>query len=152
MMLNNPMESIDVAEFRRRIQDSGLRLTQPRLRILDALTAMGRPVGAYDLHAEMTAAGQKVNIVSIYRTLSAFQELGIIHYIPSQQGYLVCTSDCKDDLQTEHLVCEQCGDVSELPIPECATKDLRQQADSQGFRPNKIRVELGGVCGKCQGA
>lgn len=152
MNLETSMLTVDIAEFRKRIQDSGLRLTKPRIRILDALASLRRPVGAYELHDAMTSLGEKVNIVSIYRTLSAFQELGIVHYVPSQQGYMVCTSDCKDDLQTEHLVCDQCGDVSELPIPECATNDLREQAGAKGFTPTKIRVEVGGICGNCQRA
>ncbi|MFM9872568.1 MAG: Fur family transcriptional regulator [Fimbriimonadaceae bacterium] len=137
-------------EFIDRIKESGLRLTQPRIKILEAMKANDRPIGVYQLHDQMKATKLKVNIVSIYRTLAAFQELGIVHYIPSQQGYLLCEAECKNDQQTEHLVCDQCGNVNELPIPDCATNDLKEQADSRGFKTTKIRVEVSGICLQCQ--
>jgi Fur family transcriptional regulator, zinc uptake regulator len=137
-------------DFTERIKESGLRLTQPRIKILEALGAVDRPIGVYQLHDKMTESKVNVNIVSIYRTLAAFQELGIVHYIPSQQGYLLCEAECKNDQQTEHLVCDQCGNVNELPIPSCATNDLKEQADSRGFRTTKIRVEVSGICLECQ--
>lgn len=137
-------------QFTNRIKESGLRLTQPRTKILEALAQVERPIGVYQLHDQMKEAKVKVNIVSIYRTLAAFQELGIVHYIPSQQGYMLCEAECCDDQQTEHLVCDQCGNVNELPIPQCATNDLKEQADARGFRTTKIRVEVSGICLNCQ--
>jgi Fe2+ or Zn2+ uptake regulation protein len=136
-------------DFIDRIKASGLRLTQPRIDIINALKLIDRPIGVYQLHEKMTSSGSKVNVVSIYRTLAAFQELGIVHYIPSQQGFMLCTATCKDDQQTEHLVCDECGSVTELPMPMCATNDLQEQADARGFHTRRIRVEVAGTCQDC---
>ncbi len=137
-------------DLTQRLQDHGLRLTKPRSLILKALLATEKPISAYRLQEDMTAKGMKVHIVSVYRTLAALQELGIIHYIPSQQGYMICTESCESDRQTEHLVCDSCGLVTEIPMPTCATNDLLEQATSHGFRMNKIRVEVEGTCRHCQ--
>lgn len=143
------MSTID-PEFEKKLQASGLRLTKPRLKILEALSQHNRPVGAYQLRDLITSQGNDVNIVSIYRNIAAFQELGIVHYIPSQNGYLLCSANCHDDLQTEHLVCNSCGDVTEIPLPDCATNDLREQANLKGFALSRIRVEVEGTCASCQ--
>jgi len=137
-------------ELTNRLQNHGLRLTKPRSLILEALISTEKPISAYRLQDEMTANGMKVHIVSVYRTLAVLQELGIIHYIPSQQGYLLCTESCESDRQTEHLVCDTCGLVTEIPMPSCATNDLLEQAQSHGFRMSKIRVEVEGTCNNCQ--
>lgn len=141
---------MEISALEARLKQHGLRVTQPRVQILAALDKCDRPVNAYRLRDAMANDGRPMNIVSIYRALAVFQEIGLIHYIPSQQGYQLCTESCQNDQETEHLVCGSCGEVTEMPLPECAADDLRDQAVRQGFELKRVRVEIEGRCAKCR--
>jgi len=139
-----------VALGRTQLKEAGMRITGPRIQILEALAATNRPLNAYALHAQIKAAGGAVDVVSVYRTLSVLSELGLVHFIPSADGFLPCTGVCEHDNQTEHLVCDDCGSVTEISIPACTTKDLEEQLQESGFQAREVRIEVLGTCNKCQ--
>jgi Fur family ferric uptake transcriptional regulator len=59
-----------------RLKASGLRITQPRVSILQVLLRHDSPVSIETLHSELARA--RCDLVTVYRCLAVFEELGIV--------------------------------------------------------------------------
>ena len=58
------------------IRKAGLRVTKPRLALLDALAAAGGPVSIEQLHAAVGA--ETCDLVTVYRCMGAFERSGVV--------------------------------------------------------------------------
>jgi Fur family zinc uptake transcriptional regulator len=133
-----------------RLKTLGLRITQPRRMVVRVLALTRKPLGAYQIREEVGALGGKIDVVSVYRILAALVEAGLAHRIGSVDGYLACSSSHSGDHQTEHLICEKCGCVEEIPIPQSALSEIGVSGSRQGFLSHATRVEVLGVCSHCR--
>lgn len=133
-----------------RLRALGLRVTAPRRMVLRALATSRRPLGAYQIRDRVRAAGGKVDVVSVYRILSALVEAGLAHHIGSVDGYLACTGQHSGAHGTQHLICRKCGCVEELAIPSSAMAEIGVAASRMGFLSDQTRVEVLGVCEHCR--
>ena len=62
-----------------RLKAAGLRITQPRIAILEALIRHSLPASLEQLHADLAAASaSSCDLVTVYRCLAAFEELGLV--------------------------------------------------------------------------
>lgn len=59
-----------------KIHSAGGRVTQPRLAMLRALAAQGRPVTIEQIHRDVGV--ERCDLVTIYRSMAAFEELGVV--------------------------------------------------------------------------
>ena len=59
-----------------RLKTAGLRITQPRIAILEALIKRSLPATIEQIHAELASAS--CDLVTVYRCLAAFEELGLV--------------------------------------------------------------------------
>ena len=139
-----------VDQAQQNLLEAGLRLTSPRRRVIAALARSTKPVNAYAIHRQIVAEGGSVDVVSVYRTLQILLELGLVHFVPASDGFLPCHLGCDHGTGTEHLVCESCGSVEEVPIPDCAVSDLTAQLRSHGFESRRMTVQVEGTCQNCQ--
>ncbi len=71
---SNPQSPIDVACSR--LKAAGLRITQPRIAILNALIKRSLPASIEQIHNDL--AGSACDLVTVYRCLAAFEELGLV--------------------------------------------------------------------------
>ena len=67
-----------------RLQASGLRITQPRVSILQVLLKHDSPVSIETLHSKLARA--RCDLVTVYRCLAVFEELGIVGRALSHSG------------------------------------------------------------------
>ena len=58
------------------IRKAGLRVTKPRLALLDALAAAGGPVSIEQLHVAVGA--ETCDLVTVYRCMGAFERSGVV--------------------------------------------------------------------------
>ena len=58
-----------------KLKAAGLRITQPRLAILAALSKCSQPISIEQLHADVGATN--CDLVTVYRCVSAFEEIGV---------------------------------------------------------------------------
>ncbi|HRG56565.1 MAG TPA: transcriptional repressor, partial [Lacunisphaera sp.] len=63
-------------EARERIRLGGLRITKPRLAIIDALLRRHGPSSIEHIHQGMGA--RRCDMVTVYRCLAAFEQLGMV--------------------------------------------------------------------------
>ncbi|HSC54323.1 MAG TPA: transcriptional repressor [Phnomibacter sp.] len=126
--------SLSVTDSRRSILDLFLQQNASALRHSD----IEHHLGAMDR-------------VTIYRTLQAFCEKGIIHSIPGSDGaarYALCKGGCEHGHHHDdhvHFVCTQCGStqcLDDVHVPFVRMPD--------GFEANKSEMVVSGTCKGCR--
>lgn len=60
-----------------RLKSRGVKPTAPRVALLDALTAAGRPLTIDQLYAQ--AANLTCDVVTVYRAINAFERAGVVY-------------------------------------------------------------------------
>lgn len=101
--------SIDVACSR--LKAAGLRITQPRVAILEALIKRAQPASIEQIHGDL--ANSACDLVTVYRCLAAFQEVGLVRLCYFHNG----TSLYQINLENEspyHVVSKETNEVEEL--------------------------------------
>ncbi len=95
-------------------------------------------------------AGEKFDRVTIYRTLQAFVEKGIIHTIPTADNsilYALCKDDCEEGHHHDHhvhFVCKQCHHT--YCLDNVVTPDIKLPS---GYSAKQIEVVVEGICRQC---
>jgi Fur family ferric uptake transcriptional regulator len=89
--------------------------------------------------------------VTIYRTLSTFEECGIVHKVPNDNGithYALCHSNCSHEKHSDshvHFYCQLCSKtfcLHEIRSPELTLP--------KGYQVKDFRYLFLGICPNCQ--
>jgi Fur family transcriptional regulator, ferric uptake regulator len=99
-----------------RLKSAGLRITQPRISILNALIQRSEPATIEQIHLDLK--GHACDLVTVYRCLAAFEELGLVRRCFFHNG----TSLYQIQLTNEpvyHVVSKE-GAILETVSPELA--------------------------------
>ncbi|MFZ5608847.1 MAG: Fur family transcriptional regulator [Pseudomonadota bacterium] len=124
-------------------------LTAQREAVLRLLLKAGRPLGAYELMAQLAAkTGKQVAPPTVYRALEFLQGLGLVSRIESSNEFLPCAHpgephDCM------FLVCACCGIAREIAADGLAAA-IDKTARATGFTPERRVVEIRGRCAECR--
>jgi Fur family ferric uptake transcriptional regulator len=95
----------------------GLKVTQPRKRILELLEEAGnKHVTADDIYRVLMSAGEDVGLATVYRVLNQFEAAGLVvkHNFEGGQAYYELDSGDHHD----HMVCVETGKVIEFSNAE----------------------------------
>jgi Fur family transcriptional regulator, zinc uptake regulator len=131
-------------------RERGEKLTPIRRKVLELLLASGRATKAYSLLDEMRQIHPGSAPPTVYRALDFLLSAGLVHRIESINAFAVC----HDLTQCQHgilIVCQQCGNVTELHEPRLR-QALVAQIEAAGYRLAGDGIELKGVCAQCQGS
>jgi Fur family transcriptional regulator, ferric uptake regulator len=130
-----------------RLRAAGLSPTPRRRQVLQALDHRRRPAGAHELYLELAGQGHQVGMSTIYRTLGALAEAGLLHVFVTggETRYRACAPG-----RHCHLVCRRCGAVAEHLADIGGW--LEQIRAETGFDPDPRQAEVHGVCGGCRRA
>lgn len=132
-----------------RLKDRGFRITRPRTLVIEALARANRPLTAQSLYDSITAAGSKIDVVSVYRILAALKELDLVHHIGIVDGYVACAFHAEHLGETQHVVCDDCGKVWELPLSPDVMKATNLMLEGKGMRARNVKVEILATCRQC---
>ena len=129
------------------LEQGPLRMTRKRERILAALLSVDRPVSAAALRekAELPVS----DLVTVYRTLEAFEGIGILQRIPLEENGCLFELTEPDD-HHHHFVCRECHRTERLDI--CIASELESRAKELGFTQVTHLMEVYGLCEDCQPA
>ena len=122
------------------------RDTRQRRALREHLAASDSFASAQQLHEALRAAGDKIGIATVYRTLQVMSEAGEIDAVRTDDGetlYRKCGAR-----HHHHLVCRNCGLTVELDGPSVERWAAKAAADN-GFTDVKHVVELFGLCSSC---
>lgn len=124
-----------------------VRLTPIRRRVLEALHTAPKPLGAYDLAALIAPQGRRVAPITVYRALDFLIEQGLAHRIASLNAYVAHGGQPGGGAHA-FLICEACGEVSDIPSPEIAQL-LSSVLEQHRFSFQTRTLEITGRCAHC---
>ena len=125
-----------------------LRSTTARRLVLKVLVDGKKPLTHKQILQRTKEEYDSINLVSIYRIIQKFEELGIVHSHSRSGGFTLC-SLIGDSGHHVLLSCEQCGKVEECMDKELCKKE-NEIAKENGFSPTSHLNEIIGVCESCQ--
>jgi Fur family zinc uptake transcriptional regulator len=133
----------------RQLRAHNYRITMPRVQVVRALADSTTALSAYAIHEKIISSGGKIDVVSVYRILGTLEEVGLIHHIGIVDGYVPCRMDDAHQQDSAHFVCQKCGCVSEVNVPQQTVDATHAQAHELNFLPTGIKIEVMGLCSHC---
>jgi len=98
---------------RQELRKAGLKVTLPRLKILEILeTSEGRHLSAEDIYKELLDLGEEIGLATVYRVLTQFEAASLVVRHNFEGGHSVFELD--DGSHHDHMVCVETGEVIEL--------------------------------------
>jgi Fur family transcriptional regulator, ferric uptake regulator len=105
-------------------------------------------VSAQEIHDAVRAAGARVGIASVYRTLDGLSEQGLVQRVDLGDGVSRFERADPHGEHHHHLVCGDCGKVEPFEDPALETA-IAGIAGGRGYRVAAHDVVLRGACGDC---
>jgi Fur family ferric uptake transcriptional regulator/Fur family zinc uptake transcriptional regulator len=128
------------------LKGAGLRCTPVRNAVLRALSRRGRPLA----HTELARARglEALDRVTLYRTLTALQETGLVHRVQDQDGVWRFCAHVRDESgcpgNHPHFHCTRCGRM------RCLTgQELPWVAVEKDERVTGKQLVVYGLCAAC---
>ncbi len=125
---------------------AGGRRTSARQVIVQAVLAAKGHVTADELASDIHRRFPSINISTVYRTLEALEEIGVIDHVHLGHGRAVYHLA---DEEHQHLVCERCEAVIELPASKLRPL-LRAIERDHNFEVDRRHFAIVGLCEKCR--
>ena len=135
----------DAADLERALRTAGLRVTRPRLAVLDAVHAHPH----VDTETLIGAARARLGAVShqaVYDVLRALTDSGLVRRIQPQGSLARYEARVGDN--HHHLVCRSCGAVVDVDCAVGETPCLTA-SDDAGFTVDEAEVVYWGRCPAC---
>lgn len=132
------------------VKNKNLRLTDARKHIYLVLQRSEYALTAKDIFRGLEEVGLKTDLASVYRNITTFEEIGLIHKL-SDGRYRLCDFD-HDHHDHVHVIfcCDKCGLTEELPHAEagmCKSIDAIL-ANSEQAKESRQFV-INGICKRC---
>jgi Fur family ferric uptake transcriptional regulator len=137
----------ELQEAIERVRQLGLRLTQQRLLVLQALCDLGGHASVEEIFEQATQDRCDLNLSTVYRTLERLRDLRILSQTDLGRGcaeYEILT-----DRPHHHLVCQGCGRVIDLDHGYFTAAAESIRADL-GFEPILDHFAIFGLCSDCR--
>jgi Fur family ferric uptake transcriptional regulator len=104
-------------EQRHELRKAGLKITLPRLKILEILeNASNRHLSAEDIYKDLLDSGEEIGLATVYRVLTQFEAAGLVTRHNFEGGHSVFELD--DGEHHDHMVCVETGEVIEFTSDE----------------------------------
>ncbi|MBJ89843.1 MAG: ferric iron uptake transcriptional regulator [Woeseia sp.] len=98
---------------RQELRKAGLKVTLPRLKILEILEEHGdQHLSAEDIYRELLDAGEDIGLATVYRVLTQFEGAGLVIRHNFEGGHSVFEID--SGKHHDHMVCIETGEVVEF--------------------------------------
>jgi Fur family ferric uptake transcriptional regulator len=108
-----------------KLKSAGLRITQPRLAILAALSKREQPTSIEQLHEDVGA--ENCDLVTVYRCMAAFEDIGLVRRAFFHNGTALYEISLGQPTRY-HVVCKSTNRVDELD--QDISDELRQAIEA----------------------
>ena len=113
------------------LKKAGLKVTLPRLRILELLEDGDKAhLSAEEIYRRLIDAGEEVGLATVYRVLTQFEQAGICIRHNFEEGHAVYELTPSD--HHDHMVCLDTGDVIEF-TDEIIEERQKKLAEERGY-------------------
>lgn len=130
-----------------RLKAAGLRITQPRIAILEAMIAFGQPASIEQIHGELSE--DSCDLVTVYRCLAVFEELGLVRRSFFHNGTSLYEINLAGT-NRYHVICKASNRVQEIDSEtaaelRAAVGRIEEMLKSRGYTDVSHMVEFFGV-------
>lgn len=126
------------------LRRAGLKVTTPRLKILDILAGNAtRHLSAEAIYKSLLDANEDVGLATVYRVLTQFETAGLVSRHHFENGMAVF--ELNEGTHHDHIVCVDCGKVEEF-IDEGIEERQTSIARERGFEIVDHSLVLYGHC------
>ena len=145
--MSTELDPEKLEEFSQVLKANQLKITQPRLRVLDIISTKLSAISQPELEKIL---GSEIDRVTLYRILASFEEKGILHKVFDLNGtatYAFCSTKCTADHhhdQHVHFICSVCNSV--YCLDEIALPKINLPTD---FSLHSIAINAVGICDVC---
>lgn len=108
-----------------KLKSAGLRITQPRLALLAALSNRAQPTSIEQLHADVGT--DSCDLVTVYRCMAAFEDIGLVRRAFFHDGTALYEINLGQPARY-HVVCKSTNRVDEIDSATAA--ELRRTIES----------------------
>ncbi len=138
-----------LTDFKDYLQNKDFKLTQQRLRIVQAFLEFDGHPTAEELLGAARALDPSVSQATIYRTLKLLCSAGLAKEMHFGDGMARFERRLDAREHHDHLICEQCGLTIEFFSPEI--ERLQEElAAKHDLQPTRHRLYLYGICPACR--
>jgi len=130
------------------LRAGGYRVTPQRQLILEAVTKLEHATPE-EIYAEVKQTAVGVNVSTVYRTLELLEQIGLVTH--THLGHGANRYHLAAEAQHSHLVCRECGDVTEVD-PAVVSPLVGALDADYGFETDVGHLTVFGTCAKCRGA
>jgi Fur family ferric uptake transcriptional regulator len=120
--------------------------SKSRARVIEVFFRTGTHMTVEELTDAVRKRSRSVGSTTVYRTLKLLARLGYAKELDFGDGLKRYESNLV--AHHDHLVCQECGVVSEFKEPRIETLQ-EQVAKEHGFLPTMHRLDIYGYCRRC---
>jgi Fur family transcriptional regulator, ferric uptake regulator len=124
----------------------GYRATPQRQLVLEAVARLGHATPE-EIGAQVQRTARGVNSSTIYRTLELLEQIGMVTH--THLGHGAPTYHLASDADHVHLVCRDCGMVSETG-PDAIRPLITALDERHGFETDVGHLTVFGRCARCR--
>lgn len=142
------MRSMEAAaELGSVLRNHGFRLTSPRWLVWSVLRSANGHLTADEIASLVHEADPTINISSIYRSLTLFEDLDLV-----RESHLGIDDSARWEIAHPddhfHMVCRKCGTVDHH-VGELVEQIRSHLGDHHDFTADNIDLVVTGVCPRC---
>lgn len=132
----------------RDLKATGLKATQPRLKILDIFQKnVSNHLSAEDVYRRLLAENQDIGLATVYRVLTQFEQAGILSRNYFETGKAIY--ELNEGTHHDHIVCVSCGRVEEFQDADIE-RHQQKVAKRMDYELVDHNLALYGRCRECR--
>lgn len=137
--------------FGRYLRDLGLPVTTQREAVASVVFDSEGHLSVDDIESRLKQRGERIGKATIYRTLDLLVRSRLVAEHDFGEGFKRYEHRLSEHPVHEHLICLECGKVTEFESKELYGVESRVKQE-YGFQPVRRRLEIYGLCKECQDA
>jgi Fur family ferric uptake transcriptional regulator len=134
-------------DYPQQLRDVGLRVTSPRIAVLEALDEADGHVTAEQVRQAVLTRLGSVSVQTIYDILAALAAAGLVRCLETPGHPARFETRVGDN--HHHFICRSCGNTIDIDCATGETPCLTPSALPTGFQADEAEVTYWGTCSDC---
>ena len=127
-----------------RCRERGAKVTPQRVAIYEAVAGTEAHPPPEEVYRLVRRQMPNVSLATVYNTLDFLEGIGLVARVASEGSGRRYDANLDSH---HHLVCTECGSITDFR--DASLDAVRPRRRLGGFKPERITVQVTGVCGSC---